>query len=584
MAKRVRMLIVLAVAIAFAGGFTACGGGGSGSPKKKSAKVVSVSPPNGALAGGTMITIVTANFKDDFGAATPNVFVDGVPASGVAPVNATTVTAVTPPGGAQGLVAVRVDSQGGESASANQFTYDPPPSGCTITLITPDMGDVSPGTFVTIDGMDFDPAGSSVFFDGNSATNIFVFPSGLQITCNAPAGMTTGPVDVQVVPQSGADCTSVNGYIYTGCGFTVTPDSGLFSGGTTVLIDGVGFEPNNVQVFFDGVEASQYIDRTSTTQITCDTPPGASPGFVDVDVVNPGLGTNCTLVGGFEYTQCEITDIQPGNGDMLGGITVTITGDGFDTAGADVEFGTNFAGMVNVSSPTMLTCEAPPSITDGPVGVTVIGFNGRRCDSPMQFTYNTPVAPINCTVTSVMPAQGGLPGGEMVTITGTNFDLSGAGVLIGQRAATNVVVQDATTIDCITPPGAPAFGPVNVSVINNNGGTGTCSGCYQYQAAACNPCTATSMTPDLASSPLNVAGEVTPRTIIGTEFCSQATVEFWQFDPNPVIVLGTILFQDSTTIDVIVPPAPLGPGLVIVVVVNGGAGMCPPAGWTGVYQ
>ena len=75
------------------------------------------------------------------------------------------------------------------------------------------------------------------------------------------------------------------------------------------------------------------------------------------------------------------------------------------------------------------------------------------------------------TVTGVTPARGRTAGGTSVTITGTSF-IGATGVTIGGRAATSVVVVNATTITAVTPPGT--VGATNVVVTTAIGsGTGT---------------------------------------------------------------------------------------------------------------
>ena len=61
------------------------------------------------------------------------------------------------------------------------------------------------------------------------------------------------------------------------------------------------------------------------------------------------------------------------------------------------------------------------------------------------FTYVAPP-----TVTSVSPNNGPTAGGTAVTITGANF-ATGATVTFGTMAATNVVVNNSTTITATTP-------------------------------------------------------------------------------------------------------------------------------------
>src|SRR5947209_20557678 len=66
------------------------------------------------------------------------------------------------------------------------------------------------------------------------------------------------------------------------------------------------------------------------------------------------------------------------------------------------------------------------------------------------------------TVTAVAPNIGPSAGGQVVTITGTNFSAP-AQVNFGSASATNVSVQGSTSITAVTP--ANTAGTVDVSVI-----------------------------------------------------------------------------------------------------------------------
>ncbi|HEY5471734.1 MAG TPA: IPT/TIG domain-containing protein, partial [Candidatus Limnocylindrales bacterium] len=83
-------------------------------------------------------------------------------------------------------------------------------------------------------------------------------------------------------------------------------------------------------------------------------------------------------------------------------------------------------------------------------------------DSPAAPTP-TPTGP---AVRSISPSTGTTFGGTAVTITGQRF-AAGATVTIGGAPATNVVVEDASTVKATTP--AHAAGSVEVIVTQSNG-------------------------------------------------------------------------------------------------------------------
>lgn len=552
-----------------------------------------MNPPNGPQSGGTAITISGTDFKPVAAGGDPVVTFGGL----IAPVSYaddTRIDCTAPTAPNEGPVDVRISNNtGGTCELPGGYTYDPaggtPCEFDLVTPISPASGEVGLVTPVTIRGLNFEVGATAVFFGGVLGTNISVSAPGDMISCETPPGSSLGFVDVEVVPQSGAPCTLVDGFEYTGCSFTVLPNWGPVQGTNSIAIGGIGFELDASQVFFGGTETPQYWVRLAN-QIVCEVPPSPCGAcFVDVTVANPGAGTQCTKTSGYEYRGCVITDIQPRSDDMVGGVRVTITGTDFDPAGADVFFGSNFAINVSVDPGGMeITCDAPPSLIDGPVDVEVKNINlANICPSPFQFTYNPPSSPVSCTIDSIWPEVGPLVGGTFITIKGSNFDTNGAAVIFCCVAASDVNVISDTEITCINPPASDFMGggAVNVSVVSANGGTCTRGSGFMYQIPfPCNPCTATSMTPDPAISPLAAGGETAIRTITGSEFCELSGVQFMQLDGagQPVVAWGDVQSWTLDTLEVVAPPAPIGPGPVIIMVDNAGAGLCGSI--VGAYQ
>jgi uncharacterized protein YdaL len=81
-------------------------------------------------------------------------------------------------------------------------------------------------------------------------------------------------------------------------------------------------------------------------------------------------------------------------------------------------------------------------------------------------------------LTSLSPNSGSKSGGTNLTINGTGFE-AGATVLIGNKAATNVVIVNSSKITCVTPSGAK--GNVDVKVTNTDGRSATLPAGFQYK-------------------------------------------------------------------------------------------------------
>lgn len=330
----------------------------------------------------------------------------------------------------------------------------------------------------------------------------------------------------------------------TGPALTVTsvgPGSGSTAGGTAVTITGVNFAAGATVTF--GTTAAANVAVVSGTQINATTPPG-NAGAVTVTVRNPG-GQTGSLVDGFTYiAPPTVTNVNPGNGAIAGGTSVTISGTGF-ASGVTVMFGSAPAANVVVANSTTITATTPPG-SAGAVAVKVTNSNGLSGSLAAGFTYLA-----SPTVTGVNPASGSTAGGTAVTIAGTNF-AAAATVTFGGTPATNVIVVNSTTITATTPSGSVGTVTVMVTV---NGRSGSLPNGYSYVVTP----TVTSVSPN--SGP-GVGG--TPVTITGTNFAAGATVTFGAAAATAVSVVN------STTLNATTPP---GSGTATVTVrVNGLSG------------
>lgn len=112
---------------------------------------------------------------------------------------------------------------------------------------------------------------------------------------------------------------------------------------------------------------------------------------------------------------------------------------------------------------------SPPTIANGKVYLATF--------SNQLLVYGL-LPPAAVSVTSVSPTSGLTTGGTVITIAGAGFQ-SGAAVIIGGTAATNVKVGSSTSITATTP--AHAAGTVNLTVTNPNGQSATLVNGYTYR-------------------------------------------------------------------------------------------------------
>jgi uncharacterized delta-60 repeat protein len=238
--------------------------------------VASVSPALGTALGGNTITVTGTGFS---GATA--VTIGGNPAAFTV-VNATTLTATTPPGDA-GSASVRVTGPYGTSAANALFTYVMPPA---IAGVSPVRGATTGGESVTITGSGF--INVTAVRIGGIPVASFVVDLPTQITAVTPAG-TAGTVGVEVdVAGASGSGNSLFTYLAAPTIASASPATGVIAGGDSVVLTGTNFS-FATSVTFGGVAAASFtVD--SPTQITATTP-ASTPGQKSVVVTTPG-GSN----------------------------------------------------------------------------------------------------------------------------------------------------------------------------------------------------------------------------------------------------------------------------------------------------
>ena len=368
---------------------------------------------------------------------------------------------------------------------------------------------VPAGTAVSIGGSGFEE-GATVTFGGLAATNVVVVSS-LTITADTPAH-APGAVEVVVTNPGPFSATLTNGFTYLAAPpsiTTVSPNSGLSTGGTAVTITGTDFV-SGATVTFGGTSAS--VTFVNSTQLDVTTPAHVV-GAVDVVVTNPDAQFD-TSVNGYTYDSApapSVTGVSPTSGSTAGGTSVTITGANF-AAGATVKFDTLAATGVTFVDSTTITATTPAHAL-GAVSVTVTNADTQSGTRASAYTYATPPAP---TVSTISPSTGSTAGGTSVTITGANF-AAGATVTIGLTAATNVIVVSDTQITAKTPAHTPAEN-VDVLVTNPDAQKDSLINGFTYLVVA--P-VVSSVSP--SSGPIAGGTDV---TISGSDFATDATVTF----------------------------------------------------------
>jgi IPT/TIG domain/Metallo-peptidase family M12 len=172
---------------------------------------------------------------------------------------------------------------------------------------------------------------------------------------------------------------------------SISPVSGLSTGGTAVTITGTNFRTPAAVAFGDlgAGKAATGVVVVNPTTITATTP-AHSAGLKDVVVMNPDQQTG-TLKNGYTYVAAvTATGISPNSGTTAGGTPVTITGTSF-VAPATVTLGGTAATAVSVVNPATITATTPAHAA-GTVNV-VVQSNAQTGTLTNGYFYFTPAPP-----------------------------------------------------------------------------------------------------------------------------------------------------------------------------------------------
>jgi hypothetical protein len=399
-------------------------------PPSASVTVRGVSPATGTTAGGTPITIIGSNF-----AAGATVAIDGVTASSVAVLNASTIVATTPMHAAAAVGIVITNPGGAGAAVPAAFTY---------------IASVSNDNFqnrVAIPG--FGSRTASAVIDG--ATSEAGEPSDL-----IGAGSGTRSIWWTWTAACTFAATSPESFIDT-TGSTVDTVLGVFTGSSLAALtrlasddDSGGGVASRVPSASPG-PASLLITAGTVLQIRVRTYGVATTGVVNLHVNSP-----CAPTPTVDAIRPAAARVIP-DAAFANISNITIMGSNF-LPGATVKIGAAAAVPAIVLNSTTLLAPVNPSEV-GAVNVLVTNPDGQTATVPNGFTYLDVVPAIS----SIQPTSGPLTGGTPIIIRGSDF-ASGAVVRIGGVVTPGAVVLNESTIMATTAP--HAAGAVEVTVTN----------------------------------------------------------------------------------------------------------------------
>ena len=489
----------------------------------QAAPVISaVSPSTGPLAGRISLTITGTGFLTS---GTTRVNLGGSACGGVNVVSSTQINCTTGAraSGRVDIIVTNPDNQTGTSTSA--FTYQAAP---VISSVSPNGGNPTGGTAITITGTGFLTSGTTSVDLGGSICSSVMVNSPTEITCTTSAN-SAGVVNVFITNPDTQTGSLTGGYAYQAAPTvsTVSSSTGPLAGGISLIITGTGFL-SGASVDLGGVACGSVVVN-SPTQITCTIPGGM--GQTTLTVTNPDRQTG-GLASAYTYQSAPtITSLLPVVGALAGGTSITVRGTGF-LNGVTVDLGGRTCVIVT-DTLTQITCTTSAHLA-GTVDVEVTNLDMQTDTLTGGYTYQA--APV---ISSVSPSTGPLLGGTSLIITGMEF-LSGASVDLGGVSCGSIVVNSLTQITCTT--AANTAGVVDVSITNVDNQVGIRSGGFNYMAQATLQFAETTPDPydygssntnisytftlqnvgDIASSAITVAMGGTNPTVwsIGTDNCS----------------------------------------------------------------
>ena len=190
------------------------------------------------------------------------------------------------------------------------------------------------------------------------------------------------------------------------------------------------------------------------------------PADIDGDGAVTGIDLGQLLAG---WGPCPpfIASIAPGQGTIVGGTPITISGAYFTGAASVTIGGAPATNMVVVSSTTITA--VTPAHAAGSVSITIT-TPSRTSTFQNAFSY------ASSSILSIVPDIGVVGGGALITISG-NYLGGATSVTIGGAPATNLIVVSPTTITAVTPTGK--LGPADV-VVTTSAGTLTSLNGFSY--------------------------------------------------------------------------------------------------------
>jgi hypothetical protein len=411
--------------------------------------ITQVSPVNGPASGGTAVTINGANLRADC-----TIRFGGVPATNLAFVSASSMTATTPEH-APGAVNVSLTCGSDAFNFTNGFTFLA--ASATLSNITPSFGGTGGNTLVKITGTNI-ASGCWPFFDGVPARAAIV-NGPAEMIASTPAHAVTATVPLVLRCTGTADASLANAFTYSGAAESspviTAVDPLVGSSGKSVTISGAAFRLDDA-VTFDATPAAVLSTLPGTHIVRI---PDLPLGRTSITVTD--LGGHASTTGPIftivEPQPPQIASVTPGTTRPSN--EVTLDGSGF-RPGYTFTIGDQPAPAVTMTYTRVVL--RVPQLAPGSYAINVLNAASKIAAVGPQLK----VVAAGLAIIRVAPICATTDGGGPMTITGSGF-VAGALVTFDGAVAAGAVVVDPQTITLTLPP-LPAGSP-RIVVTNSNG-------------------------------------------------------------------------------------------------------------------
>ncbi|CAM9134190.1 unnamed protein product, partial [Discosporangium mesarthrocarpum] len=404
--------------------------------------IVALNPSSGSSSGGTIVLVSGNNFVDSgdlecvFGrSVVPGLWLSSDIVQCQAPASHENTT-----------VPVLVTSSAPNfTASGATFTYRVRP---TVHRVHPSLGPRWGRTIVSVYGEGFTYSNVTMSHFGRIAVPaIFISPS--ELRCVSPpqlsgvVSLTIGDKDEDFT----SDANITFEYIEPVTIKSLHPRLGGSMGGVDIYLYGDGFvNSSSLACMFSGVGVvlAQYL---SDTEIVCTSPSSLINGPVIVEVTVNGV--DFTADGSlFTFSDTSLVlSASPRSGPSTGGTVVLVTGINF-VSSHDVEC--SFGSVVSLGqwlTPGLIKCVSPAGQPSSSVPLIITPKGGSPSYGQPFSYYSSPI------ISDVYPTVGSTIGGEVLSISGSNFFFSSTMLVRFGYSDVPVTYIGPSLLQCTAPAG-----------------------------------------------------------------------------------------------------------------------------------